>query len=226
MKRRAFLLATAGLLLPADEWRSLFDGKTLTNWKSSAFGDEGQVLVKDGMIVLEKGSELTGIVWSGDLARLPKRNYELRLKAQRIEGYDFFCGLTFPVGEDPCSLIVGGWGGGVIGISSLDGRDAVHNETTRYQPFDEGRWYAIRLRVSENGLMAWIDEKQVVGVKTKGRRIGIRSEVELSRPLGIASYLTKAGLKDIQVRDLTPEEAKAPITFPLPPKPKDTPPTT
>ena len=31
--------------------RSLFDGKTLTNWKSTPFGDEGTVTVKEGMIV-------------------------------------------------------------------------------------------------------------------------------------------------------------------------------
>jgi hypothetical protein len=43
--------------------------------------------------------------------------------------------------------------------------------------------------------------------------------VELSRPLGISCYSTVAGLKDIQVRDLTPEEARAAIT-PAAPLPK------
>lgn len=197
---------------PAVKWKSLFDGKTLKNWKSSQFGGEGDVVVKDGTIVMSQGSEMTGIVWDG--AEIPKMNYEISLSAKRIEGGDFFCGLTFQVKDDPCSFIVGGWGGGVVGISSLDGQDAANNETARFESFDRGKWYKIRLRVSDNGLMAWIDDKQVVGVETKGRKISIRPEVELSRPLGISCYATVAGLKDIQIRDLTPEEAKAAITAP------------
>ncbi len=192
------------------KWKSLFDGKTLKNWKSSQFGGEGDVEVKEGAIIMKQGSEMTGIAWEG--GELPKINYEISLSAQRIDGGDFFCGLTFPVKDDPCSFIVGGWGGGVVGISSLDGLDAANNETARYASFDRGRWYKIRLRVNENGLMGWIDDKQVVGVETKGRKISIRPEVELSKPLGISCFSTTAGLKDIQIRDLTAAEAKAAIT--------------
>ncbi len=217
------LLALATLPLYAQvtpPWRSLFDGKTLTNWKSTSFGDEGRVEVKERMIVLAKGDEMTGVTWTGDLATLPKLNYEISLQAQRIEGNDFFCGLTFPVGNDPCSFIVGGWNGGVVGLSSLDGKDAARNETARFMEFTNKRWYKIRVRVSERGITAWIDDKQVVGVDTKGRRISIRSEVEASRPLGISCYNTVAGIKDIQIRNLTPDEAKASIPVPPVPKPK------
>ena len=217
------LIALAALPLSAQvtpPWKPLFDGKTLTNWKSTPFGDEGKVEVKDGRIVLAKGDEMTGITWTGDLATLPKLNYELSLQAQRIEGNDFFCGLTFPVSNDPCSFIVGGWNGGVVGLSSLDGKDAARNETARFMAFENKRWYKIRVRVSERGITAWIDDKQVVGVDTKGRRISIRSEVEASRPLGISCYNTVAGIKDIQIRNLTPDEAKASIPVPPVPKPK------
>lgn len=202
----------------APKWKPLFDGKSLKNWKSSLFGGEGEIEVKEGVIVMQQGSEMTGIVWDG--GDLPKMNYELSVMAKRIDGSDFFCGLTFPVKDDPCSFIVGGWGGGVVGISSLDGLDAANNETARYESFDKGRWYKIRLRVSDNGLMGWIDDKQVVGVETKGRKISIRPEVELSRPLGISCYSTVAGLKEIQIRDLTSEESKAAITPPPLPKTK------
>ncbi len=210
--------AVCFLPLAADEkpaanepaWKSLFDGKTLKNWKSSDFGGEGKVSVEEGKIVLNQGSDMTGITWTGEA--LPKINYEVSVMAQRIEGNDFFCGMTFEINDDPCSLIIGGWGGGVVGISSLDGLDAANNETARYESFEPGQWYKIRLRVTETGLMAWIDNKQVVGVVTKGKKISIRAEVEASRPFGISTYATMAGLKDIKIRKLTADEAKAPIT--------------
>jgi hypothetical protein len=191
-------------------WKSLFDGKTLKNWKSSQFGGEGKVAVEEDMIVMNQGSDMTGITWTGDA--LPKMNYEVSIMAQRIEGNDFFCGLTFEINEDPCSLIIGGWGGGVVGISSLDGLDAANNETACYESFDQGKWYKIRLRVTELGLMAWIGDKQVVSVATKGKKISIRGEVDSSRPFGISCYATTAGLKEIKIRNLTAEEAKAPLT--------------
>ncbi len=110
---------------PENPWISMFDGKTLGQWKPSKFGGQGDVDVDDGQIRMSFGSELTGITWAGPP---PKMNYELELEARRIDGNDFFCGLTFPVGDSPCSFIVGGWGGGVIGLSSLDGKDAARTK--------------------------------------------------------------------------------------------------
>ena len=48
---------------------------------------------------------------------IPKINYEVALDAMRVSGSDFFCGLTVPVNDSFCSLIVGGWGGGLGGVS-------------------------------------------------------------------------------------------------------------
>ena len=131
-------------------------------------------------------------------------NYELELQARRIDGSDFFCGLTFAVGESPCSFIVGGWGGGVVGLSSLDGKDAVRNETTRFVAFEKGRWYTIRVRVTDHKIEAWIDKQKQVDVDTTGKKISIRSEVEASLPLGISSFATSAGLRNIRWRLLEP----------------------
>ena len=214
--RVSFAADEANPAAKTPEWKPLFDGKTLKNWKSSEFGGEGEVVVKDGMIVMQQGSEMTGVTWDG--GDLPKINYEISLMAQRIDGSDFFCGLTFQIKEAPCSFIVGGWGGGVVGISSLDDLDAANNETSRYESFQKGRWYKIRMRVTEKGLMGWIDDKQVVGVETKGRKISIRHEVELSRPLGVSCYATVSGLKDIKIRELTKAEVEAAIKAPELPK--------
>jgi hypothetical protein len=177
--------------------QSLFDGKALGQWKSTAFGGEGEVEIDDGTIVMRAGSPMTGITWAG---KYPKMSYEISLEANRVDGSDFFCGLTFPVGDSPCSFICGGWGGGVVGLSSIDGSDASENETTRYQEFENKRWYKIRVRVTPARVEAWIDDKQMVDVETKDRRISIRPEVDLSRPLGISCYQTTAALRNIQLR--------------------------
>jgi hypothetical protein len=178
----------------------LFDGKTLTNWTETQFGGEGGITVDKRGIVLHRGDPLTGVTWAGD--PLPKTDYELSLEAMKVDGGDFFCGLTFPVGEASLSLILGGWGGTVVGLSSLDGQDASENETSQNMNFAKNRWYKVRVRVTAKKVEAWIDDKPIIDVATAGRRLSIRPEVDLSRPLGISAYRTVAALRDIKLRRL------------------------
>lgn len=186
----------------------LFDGKTLKGWKPTEFGGEGEVLVKDGVLYLNVGSDLTGITWQ-DAKKLPKTNYEISLEAMRVDGFDFFCGLTVPVKDSFCSLIIGGWGGGVCGISSVDGYDASENDTTSYREFKTKQWYKIRLRVTDTRIRAWIDKKEIVDQDIRGKKIGVRVEVELSQPLGLSTWQTTAALRKLQLRKLSEKEIKA-----------------
>lgn len=181
-------------------WQLLFDGKTLANWTSTRFIGEGEVAVRDGQIVLERGNPLTGITWTG--APLPTTSYELSLQAMRIDGGDFFAGITFPVGESFCSLILGGWGGTVVGLSSLNGRDASENETTQSMVFESGGWYTVRIRVTPAKIEAWLDDHQIVEQDLKGIAVSTRIEVEPSQPLGVASYRTRSALRDVRLRRL------------------------
>ncbi|MEW5975679.1 MAG: DUF1080 domain-containing protein [Acidobacteriota bacterium] len=206
LPRRSFLLRLPALLWLKDSpglgqndssWRSLFDGSGLGQWRVTEFGGEGTVTVEDGQILLDFGNDLTGISWSGDF---PVLNYEVSLEAMRVAGEDFFCGLTFPVRNTFCSFIVGGWAGTVVGLSSLDGLDASENETQRIMSFRPRHWYSIRLRVTSEKIEAWIDEGKVVDLLTVDRKISIRPEVEPSRPLGIASWRTRAALRNIRMR--------------------------
>ena len=185
---------------PPPSWTSLFDGKSLGDWKSSNFGGEGIVAVEDKRILLNFGDSLTGIAYT---KAFPKQDYELRLEAMRVDGIDFFCGLTFPVAESHCSLIVGGWAGAVVGLSSIDGRDASENATTQYRKFDEGKWYRIRVRVTADRIRCWIDDEQLVDQDIRGHRISTRPEVDQSKPLGIAAWQTKAALRGIEFRRLS-----------------------
>ena len=192
----------------ARPWENLFDGTTLTGWMQSGFEAEGAVKVvkpfRDGRgaIILEPGTTLSGITWTRG-ATLPRANYEITLEAMRVEGADFFCGLTFPVGKSACTLIVGGWGGTIVGLSSVDHSDASGNETSSNVEFSDQRWYRIRVRVTDDKIEAWIDNDQKVDLETKGRRIGLRpGDIQKSLPLGIASYMTRAAVRDIRLRRL------------------------
>jgi 3-keto-disaccharide hydrolase len=181
-------------------WQPLFDGKTLANWQSTKFIGEGAVRVENGQLILEVGRDLTGISWIGP--KLPTTNYEIALQAMRVEGSDFFAGVTFPVADSFCSLILGGWGGSVVGLSSINGMDASENETSQSVDFKSGRWYNIRIRVTPVKIEAWLDERQIINQDLKGNKIDTRVEVELSRPLGVASWRTTSALRDIRLRRL------------------------
>lgn len=184
-----------------DGWQPLFNGKDLEGWKITNYGGEGDVLVEDGEVIISQGSDLSGIHTE---KKLPKSNYEVQYEAMREAGSDFFAGLTFPIGDNHCSLICGGWGGGVCGISSLDGMDASENETTSYQQFEKGKWYKFRLVVTDNHINAWIDDKQIVDVDTTDRKIGVRFEVERSKPFGFCTYATTGRIRNARIRPLMP----------------------
>ncbi len=178
-------------------WTLLFDGETLNGWEVTQFGTQGPVQVSDGNIMLGMGDGCSGVTWKGDF---PKMNYEVKLEAKKVSGNDFFCGMTFPVGESFCSFIVGGWGGPVVGLSSIDGLDASDNETRTLKKFEQNTWYKIHLKVSEEKIEAWIDGEQIVDFNFTGRKLSIRPEVNLSKPFGICSWVTTAALRNIQLK--------------------------
>lgn len=178
---------------------ALFDGKTLEGWEITEFGPQGPVMVVDGKIVLNYGDGCTGITWQKDF---PKVNYEVSLEARKTSGNDFFCGMTFPVKDEFCSLIVGGWGGPVVGLSCIDGLDASENETNILKRFDKNVWYHIKLRVTNEKIEAWIDDEKLVDFAYPGHEIYVRPEVELSKPFGICSWITTAELKNIRMVEI------------------------
>jgi sugar phosphate isomerase/epimerase len=183
-----------------DGWQPLFDGKALGKWKETDFAGRADVSVKDGVIALPMGGDLTGI----NLDKAPATmDYEVELQAQRLEGDDFFCGLTFPYGEKCVTFIVGGWGGSVVGISTINGESASENETVQFKNFQKGRWYRIKVRVTKAKLEAWIDDEKMVDLETEGKQLDMRiGEIESSKPFGIATWRTSGAVKEIRWRKL------------------------
>lgn len=182
---------------------TLFDGKNLDNWERTDFAGKGDVRIdENGSLVLEMGAELSGVRWKGK-TELPKIDYEVTLQAKRTMGSDFFCGLTFPFKESHATLVLGGWGGSLIGISSLDDFDASENETGDAYVFEDKKWYDVRLRVTEEKLQVWLDDKMVIDTDVEGRKVSMRfGEIEMSVPFGICTYATTGVIRDVKIRKL------------------------
>ncbi len=185
-----------------NDWTPLFDGKTLKGWKDPNFPGGGEAHVEKGELVIEMGEMLSGITWSNDV---PRMNYELTLDAKKIQGSDFFCGLTFPVGTNSVTLIMGGWGGAVVGISSIDHMDASDNETTDYIRFDDEKWYRVSVKVTKPKIEVWLDAEKIVDVEIEGRRLGMRpGDIELNMPLGLATFQTSSAFRNLKYRKIKP----------------------
>jgi hypothetical protein len=196
------LLATVFSLAAAETpaGKELFNGKDLAGWKITDFGGQGETEVKDGKIITKQGASLSGIQYTN---AVPTNNFQITLEAQKIEGDDFFCGLTFPVKDSHCSLIVGGWGGGVVGLSSVDSLDASENETTKYYAFKKDQWHKIKVEVRSDSIKAWLDDDKVADVKTSEHHIGLRAgAIEMQVPLGLCAYQTTAAWKNIRLTPL------------------------
>ncbi len=190
-------------VVAAKEW-VLFDGKSLTDWETVDIGGSGQVELEGGLLIINQGDSLSGVVYK-KAAELPVTNYEISLEAKRLQGVDFFCGLTFPVGnmKTCATLICGGWGGSVTGISSIDDVDASNNATGTYQRYEDDKWYKIRLRVTPENLSVWVDDKQVVDQDIKGRKISLRpGPIETYAPLALSTFNTSAAIKNVRLKSL------------------------
>lgn len=206
------------------KWYSLlqFEGEeqtmeTLKNWEVIPYGgpDVDGPFITNGVLQIPMGIELSGLRYTGEL---PTNHYEVALDAKRIDGGDFFCGLTFPVGTNSCTLIGGGWGGGLLGISSLDNLDASENETTDYLNFQEDKWYAFRLQVTPTHFRVWVDKDLRIDVEIGDRQPGMRSgAIEASMPFGLSTWMTSAQIKNLRIRDLPVPGAKASAEAPAGP---------
>jgi len=192
-----------------DQWTKtqvLFDGKSLDQWELTEFGGEGDVTIEDGCILMDSGDPITAINLPESFP-LPTNNYEVAYEAMKVEGTDFFGTLTFPVDDSFCSLVIGGWAGTVVGLSTLDNLDASENKTRRLKKFEVQQWYKIRVRVTPDAIKAWIDDELMVDQPLEGEKISIRPEMIPCRPLGIANFYTVTKIRKIELRTLADSDS-------------------
>ncbi|MBI4889837.1 MAG: DUF1080 domain-containing protein [Acidobacteria bacterium] len=198
MSPAALVLLAASLQTAPPAWQPMFDGKTLDGWKIAGYTNPGEIKAENGTLLLKHGNPLTGVNYTKDF---PKTDYEVRFEAMRDQGNDFFASLTFPVGDSFATWVLGGWGGDIVGISSIENWDASENETRVYQSFTNGRWYKFRLKVTAEKIQAWIDDERIINVEIAGRVVSLRpGPIKISTPFGFASYNTTGVLRSIEYR--------------------------
>ena len=203
----AMLFATAlnGADKPTE--RLLFDGKSLNDWQVVDAGGSGKVALKDGQMLIGAGESITGAVYK-NTDKIPVTNYEITLEARRLDGNDFFCGLTFPVGslKTCATLICGGWGGSVTGISCIDGLDASENSTGHYRKWEDKKWHQIKVRVTPDIIVVWANEEKIIETEIKEKKISLRpGPIEDYAPLSVTTYQTSAAIRNVK---LTPISVK------------------
>jgi len=190
-----------------EKWIPLFDGESTVGWSMPVYGGDGEIEVLGGNLVIGRGEMLTGIRYEKEF---PKVNYELRYEARRTQGYDFFAACTLPVKESFLTFINGGWGGGLTGLSSIDGYDASENSSSAYYDYRENVWHRFRILVTDDLIQVWItaqdkdgnwkEEESVIKVETEDKVFSTRFEVERYKPLGFGTWNTEGQLRKIEYR--------------------------
>jgi len=190
-----------------EKWIPLFDGESTVGWSIPIYGGDGEVDVQEGNLVIGRGEMMTGIRYEKEF---PKINYEIRYEARRTQGYDFFAACTFPVKESFCTLVNGGWGGGLTGLSSIDGYDASDNSFSTHHDYRENAWYRFRIRVLDDKIQVWITdqdkegnwgkEESVIELETEDRRLSTRLEMERYKPFAFCTWNAEGQLRKIEYR--------------------------
>ncbi len=199
------LLAACGPGLKP-EGVALLQPPMLAHWHPTAMPDGGKTWIQANDLIVLPGKPMNGVRFDGWLEeKLPLTDYAVSFEARRQEGQDFFAAMTFPVRsvESCATLVLGGWGGALVGISSIDDQDASENSTRSEQHFTNGQWYRVRLEVTNDELKGWIDDRLVVNTSIKGRKISLRpGDIEQCAPFGFATYATTGQVRGLVVRRL------------------------
>ena len=161
---------------------------------------DANIVEDDGVLRIGWAETLAAARWEGDVPSVP---FELEMQARRVDGTDFFCAITFPArGADQCvTMVAGGWGGALVGISSIDEKDASDNETTMHHRFENGRWYQFRILCDGKRISTWIDGKQVINGSIEGKRLSLRpGPISVCAPFGLATWQTTGEIRGMRWR--------------------------
>jgi hypothetical protein len=192
--------------LPAQEWRSLFDGQTFAGWE----GNQDIFRIEDGAIV---GGSLKAPVSRNEFlcTKAPYEDFELRLKV-RVRGEGANAGIQFRSQRIPNHHEVSGYqadvGAGWWGkLYDESRRNRVLAEppesaqgTKHVRPDD---WNEYRIRCEANRIQLWLNGVQTVDYTETDAQIPRRGVIGLQIHGGPAC---EAWYRDIEIRMLGEKE--------------------
>lgn len=182
-------------------WEVLFDGRDLSAWKAGVFGEFPEFDLAEDGVVIPQGVPLAGLTYQGTPPTPP---FEAVFDVTKEFGADFFFSVTFPVRGEHLTLVLGGWGGVVCGLSCLDGEDASGNDTRTLKNFPDGSRYRVTLAVTDERVRVGLDGEPLIDADLRGRELELRPEVDPSVPFGVATFATQSILHGVSVRQLDP----------------------
>ena len=185
---------------------SLLDAALLPHWVAAEIEGAGKAQISAGEIVLPSGGPMTAVRFDAwESMKLPVTDYAIEFEAMRVEGQDFFGAVTFPVRSlKTCATLVnGGWGGGLVGISNIDEQSANENATRSEHRFVNGQWYRFRIEVRDEEIKCWLDGRLIINASIKARTISLRAgDIEKTAPFGVATYGTTGKVRALVVESL------------------------
>jgi hypothetical protein len=186
----------------------IMSGTLLEEWQEAEITGSGGIAKDPEGITLKAGAPMTGVTFPAwEKLALPLSGYRVTYEAMRVEGADFFGSLTFPVGslQSHLTLVLGGWGGSLVGLSNLDGLDASENGTGSSHRFENGQWYRVLLEVRAESLQVWIDDKRVILQSLQGKQLSLRhGDIDRCLPFGFATFGSTGKIRNVTVEGEIP----------------------
>jgi hypothetical protein len=197
------LIMVSALALHA-ETVALFNGKDLSGWKPADIWGNGKVeALSNGVVSCGIGKPLTGLAYTNTF---PTMSYEIKMEALRKEGSDFFVAMTIPVESNACTVVIGGWGGNLCGISSINFMDASENQYSEGVVLKNDVWYTLRVRVTPGLLEVFLNDTlytaKVPFESSSAFTLRAGSDIDKTKPFGLATYETKALWRNLTVNKL------------------------
>ncbi len=143
---------------PKDEWISLFDGKTLNNWK---VGDNAETFsVKDGMIVVH--GKTAHLFYNGDVQNHSFKNFDFKAQVMTMPGAN--SGIYFHT-----QFQQGGWPSKGYEVQVNNSHTDWKRTGSLYNVVDvkeklvpDSVWFTERILVQGKHVQIWVNDKQSV----------------------------------------------------------------
>ena len=180
------------------EWQSLFDGESLQGWQNTPFTGRGEFESRREPSLSDREADD-----GSDMDRIISAVRTMRSASRPLASQE----TTFSRAHVSCSGFVLHVGHRRLGRRHR--RAVQHRWVGRVRQRNQNLLQlrkrplvcAFALQVTDDRIMAWIDEKPVINVAIAGRSIGLRhGEIKLSAPFGFASYGTDGALRKIEYR--------------------------